>query len=65
MMSKHFTTLALEFQKYGKGSQDYKFAMNETISKLQGALEETGTNIQLAVAMIRRPSPIKKGMLSI
>jgi hypothetical protein len=61
MRSKNFTTVALEFQKHGEGSQDYKFAMNETILKLQGALDDTGTNIQLVVAMIRRSSNNKKG----
>jgi hypothetical protein len=37
------------------GSVKDKFALNETISKLQGALLESGTQIQLveAIAMLR------------
>jgi uncharacterized protein YpmS len=43
---------AQELRKNNSGSTDYKFAVNETISKLQGALRETNTKIQLVVAMI-------------
>jgi hypothetical protein len=51
-MVANFKIVAQELRQNNSGSTEYKFAVNETISKLQGALRETDTKIQLVVAMI-------------
>jgi seryl-tRNA synthetase len=48
----NFKIVAQELRQNNSGSKEYKFNLNETISKLQGALRETNTKIQLVVAMI-------------
>jgi hypothetical protein len=51
-MVANFKIVAQELRQNNSGSTEYKFAVNETISKLQGALRETDTKIQLVVAMM-------------
>jgi hypothetical protein len=51
-MVANFKIVAQELRQNNSGSKEYRFAVNETISKLQGALRETDTKIQLVVAMI-------------
>jgi hypothetical protein len=51
-MVASFKIVAQELRQNNSGSTEYKFAVNETISKLQGALWESDTKIQLVVAMI-------------
>jgi hypothetical protein len=51
-MVANFKIVAQELRQNNSGSMEYKFAVNETISKLQGSLQETDTKIQLVVTII-------------
>jgi hypothetical protein len=54
----NFKIVAQELLQNNSGSKEYKFAINETISKLQGALRETDTKIQLVVNMTIGTAPV-------
>jgi hypothetical protein len=53
LMVANFEILSQELRQHNEGSRDYNFTVNKTISKLQGALQETGTKIQLVVVALR------------
>jgi hypothetical protein len=61
----NFETVSRELRRNQVGSTEYKFAVNQTISKLQAALQETDTKIQLVVAMIGSASRSSDGTVSV